>query len=394
MKRKITALILLSIMLLGVLAGCKDNTNSTKATTTATQVVTKEVTSTETPSTVTPAQPDVDYSEIYDDLLFKIYQHILAITYDPELSDEMIGDIGIRETVAFFSESDALKAVGYAESDINKDDIPELLIYLIDDNGNEKCAGTRILAAYTVSNNTPALIFEGTSRNRFYLLSDGLIYNENSNGAASTIFGTYTLKNGAKELTAENYYFTSVSGEGNSIEFYHNTTGEFDTDKSEKFTGNEDDFWAIQTELAAKISESELKPFEVFSAGPDDMPSYVTAYFADETLVELTNAERFTADNSEYAQDIVFFANFGDIYNFEFCSINWLDESDGGESDIEFVPMYTTDTLTTDTPLVVTMTFWGDIPSYGITYTDSEGIDHTGLLSLSGEDGSVVLDIY
>lgn len=125
----------------------------------------------------------------------------------------------------------------------------------------------------------------------------------------------------------------------------------------------------------------------------DDIPSYVTACFATDTPVDLTNAERFTADNSEYEQEVVFFANSGDVYDFEFCSINWLDESDGGESDIEFVPMFTVDTLSNDTPLVVTMTFWGDIPSYGITYTDTAGVEHSGTISISGENGSVILDI-
>lgn len=384
MKRKFTAFILLAIMLFGILAGCKNAPDTHDTTEGETEITT---------NTTNVTKPATNYTGVYDELQFAIYQHILAITYDPELSEVMDGDAGIREVVATLSEEDALRAVGYAEKDINNDNVPELLIYLIDDNGNEKCAGTSILAAYTITDDSPTLIFEGSSRNRYYLLSDRLIYNEGSNGAAYAIFGTYSLEPGAKELTAKDYYFTADSGADNAIEFYHNTTADFDIDKSEMFTGGEEAFWQIQTDLASKIVESELRPFEVFSAGPDDIPSYVTAIFAQDTLVDLTNAERFTADNSDDAQEVVFFANFGDVYDFEFCEIKWLDESDGGESDIEFVPLYTTDALTTNTPLVVTMTFWGDIPSYGITYTDSDGAEHTGTISLNGMDGSVILDL-
>ena len=170
--------------------------------------------------------------------------------------------------------------------------------------------------------------------------------------------------------------------------------GSMEIDESIRFNGTESDFWQIQTDYSKRIAESELKPFEVFSAGDGtEEVSCVIAVFAEDTLVELTNAERFTADNSEYETEVVFFANYGDVYDFEFCEIKWLDDSDGGESDIEFVPVYKTETLTQDTPLVVTMTFWGDIPSYGIRYTDSEGAEHSGTISTSGMDGSLILDV-
>ena len=382
MKVKFLALALTLILAVCIFTGCKEGTTTDTTTAPITNVpLTTEI-------------PDTDYTAVYDDLLFELYQHILAITYDPENTVEYEGAMGIREVVASLSEADALKAVGFATEDINKDTIPELLIYLIDDNGNEKCAGTRILAAFTYDGEAPVLILEGASLNRYYLLNDGLIYNEKSSGAAYSIFGTYTLPANSTEIKAKDYYFTAPDeNDSETILLYHNETGDFDIEKSDLFDGPENNFWQIQVDCSQMIREIEVTPFEVFSAGsdiPETEVSYVYATHIDYTGADLTNAHRFTADNSDYETEVVFFAS-GDVYDFAFCEVTSIDYSDSGEFIYELNPKFTTDTLTEDAPLVVTMTFWGDIPSYGITYTDSEGISHSELVGLSGEDGSVIL---
>lgn len=81
------------------------------------------------------------------------------------------------------------------------------------------------------------------------------------------------------------------------------------------------------------------------------------------------------ADNSEYESEVVFTANSG-VKSFSFCKIEWLDETNSNESDLELIPIFTTDSF--EKPLVVTMTFWG---SYGITYTDADGIEYLGTLA-------------
>ena len=125
-------------------------------------------------------------------------------------------------------------------------------------------------------------------------------------------------------------------------------------------------------------------------AAVSNEPAAVYATFAKDTDIALTNAQRFVADNSEYETEIVFTANSG-VKNFNFCKIEWLDETDSGESDLELVPVFTTDSF--EEPLVVTMTFWGDIPSYGITYTDTDGTEHSGIIRINGMDGSLILDV-
>ncbi len=144
-------------------------------------------------------------------------------------------------------------------------------------------------------------------------------------------------------------------------------------------------------ETTGTVSESVVTTSTVAETSTNNTnePATVYATFAKDTDIDLTNSQRFTADNSDYETEIVFTGN-ENVKSFSFCSLNWLDNEDSGESNFEFVPMFTTDNF--DKPVVVTMTFWGDIPSYGILFTDADGTEHCATISLSGMDGSVILN--
>lgn len=47
--------------------------------------------------------------------------------------------------------------------------------------------------------------------------------------------------------------------------------------------------------------------------------------------------------------------------------------------------------LTADCPLKLTVPIYGTIPSYGISYTDTEGKEKISSINISGEDGSIQL---
>ena len=53
--------------------------------------------------------------------------------------------------------------------------------------------------------------------------------------------------------------------------------------------------------------------------------------------------------------------------------------------------LYTTDALTEGKPVVIRMTFAGDVPDRGIAYTDADGITRYFAITTSGEDGSLLL---
>lgn len=157
-------------------------------------------------------------------------------------------------------------------------------------------------------------------------------------------------------------------------------------------TSEKDTDTTTAPETTVNVSESvaTTSTVEESSTNKINEPATVSADFAKDTDIDLTNAQRFTADNSDYETEIVFTANES-VKSFSFCSLSWLDNEDSGESDFEFVPMFTTDNF--DEPVVVTMTFWGDIPSYGILFTDADGTEHCATISTSGMDGSLILDV-
>ena len=55
---------------------------------------------------------------------------------------------------------------------------------------------------------------------------------------------------------------------------------------------------------------------------------------------------------------------------------------------------YNGETLTPDKPLIVQLVFYGDMTTYGISYTDAQGNRHCHSISVSGKDGSLIFSEY
>lgn len=338
---------------------------------------------------------DNDYLYIYDDLLFNTYKFIVGMNEETEPSDDQVG---IFEALRGEAPESALLKAGYCIKDLSGDGIPELLIFQIDEKDSDSYIGSRLLAAYTYKDNAPLNIFVGTSRNRYYLFDDNTIFNEGSNGAAYTIFGTYNLSKDGSELVTKDFYFTSpINDDYSNIGFFHNTNGDLDSSKSKEYKGSEDDFWKVSTDLSAKITSYEVAPFEVFHAGPDDVVDTkslpVSGVFIEDTTIDINLCHQFVADTSGYEVQIVLSAT-EKITNFQFNSLEYIESSDNESVDFLMTPMYSLDELTSDKPLVVTLTFFGTIPSYGISYTDANGTERKFFLEVSGMDGSLLVTEY
>ena len=55
---------------------------------------------------------------------------------------------------------------------------------------------------------------------------------------------------------------------------------------------------------------------------------------------------------------------------------------------------YALDALTPENPLLVKMTFFGDLPSYGFSFDDETGKTRYFSISLSGYDGSIIVNEF
>lgn len=56
--------------------------------------------------------------------------------------------------------------------------------------------------------------------------------------------------------------------------------------------------------------------------------------------------------------------------------------------------LHSFDRFIEDTPFVAGLTFWGDMTTYGLSFTDEAGAERVFMISLSGRNGAIILDEY
>lgn len=130
--------------------------------------------------------------------------------------------------------------VGYGLKDLDKDGMPELVIA---DYGGE--AGKIVFDLYTLYNGLPVQLAMSTARNRWFLRTDSLIYNEASGGAAHSYRSLYR-KTGT-ELSGIRSAFTWPNDAGGVDYYLQEGTVSF-----EPLSG---DTKLSETEFGAKVDE-------------------------------------------------------------------------------------------------------------------------------------------
>lgn len=131
---------------------------------------------------------------------------------------------------------------------------------------------------------------------------------------------------------------------------------------------------------------------------PEPTPGNDTPLVEGELLDSLTmnklsnyaSYDTFTADESEYQVKILF-STKKSVKNFKFLKLEVTDVDANGNLITKTEAIYNINTLEPDHPLVVTMTFFGTLPSYGFSYEDEGGTVKSFYIAQSGEDGSLLL---
>lgn len=118
-------------------------------------------------------------------------------------------------------------------------------------------------------------------------------------------------------------------------------------------------------------------------------PAEFKARYADEVNDVFLRSREFTADSSEYAVRILFSTD-RPVRDFKLYNLEL--DPDSEEVAFKAAEFYTLDDMVPDESVVITMTFAGDIPNYGVSYVDTDGTEKIFSISQSGEDGSIVLD--
>ena len=356
-------------------------TDVTTESTTVTNEITTELPTEKTIETTTAEQ--TDYVEMYCEIL-EGFRSVIMDGYNPDI--EILGDPAILYEI---NGREAEIDLGYAIEDISGDSIPELIIALINETKNGKYYGEQVCAVYTCSDAKVALSFEGAYRSSYQYKGDGTFFYRGSGGAIYSIFGTLNLQPNGKDVKWNDYYFTYEKDETfTEIGFYHNTLGISDKEQSEELDLTEDSFWEICSSMEKDFVKIELTPFVESFEERESSQLYVQ-YGVDAPFNE-DSCDFYSVDNSEDATRIVFSTD-GMLQDFKLLSLSMTDVDEQGNPEYSIDDIYSYGLLEDFRPLIVELTFYGDMPNYGVSYVDETGVKRFFAISMSGFDGSLEL---
>ncbi|MDD2596018.1 MAG: hypothetical protein PHD11_09445 [Bacteroidales bacterium] len=148
---------------------------------------------------------------------------------------------------------------------------------------------------------------------------------------------------------------------------------------------------APETYQSDEVTWLDVNRNPSFSENKGSGDEVSVAYAAEDLLSDQEAYYKFTADESEYRVNVLL-STSGTLTNFRVLSLIMEDVSTSGEAIYSYTEIYALPKLTSEKPLVLTMTFAGDIPNMGIAYVDNSGQEQVRSIAMSGEDGSLLLN--
>lgn len=146
-------------------------------------------------------------------------------------------------------------------------------------------------------------------------------------------------------------------------------------------------------ESLTAIESNEIALTEAQTEASTEPETFVTAtitvHFADDGMPAAGKYETCTAVESPQTR-IVLSTN-ATVRDFKVLALTEADMDDDGEMHFKTEEIYKLDRLTADRPLLVSTTFYGEIPNNGISYVDETGTTRCFAVDMSGEDGSLYL---
>lgn len=120
----------------------------------------------------------------------------------------------------------------------------------------------------------------------------------------------------------------------------------------------------------------------------------IRAQFAEKVKEKFDSYEEFTASDVEPQVRILFQTN-RPVKDFKFLNVQVENIDENGTASFSHQELYTLNELTPKRPLIVTLTFYGDLPNNGFSYVDEKGQTRYFTLELSGkgdnEDDGILL---
>ena len=123
------------------------------------------------------------------------------------------------------------------------------------------------------------------------------------------------------------------------------------------------------------------------SASQSEEPKVSIDYASPELLNDKGSYDYYSED--DFSAEIVLTTNF-DAENLRFIAVAYT-ETGGSFKLTEEKELFSYGTLTPKKPLVIGTNFFGVIPDRGISFKDTNGVERYYVLTMSGDDGSILL---
>lgn len=146
----------------------------------------------------------------------------------------------------------------------------------------------------------------------------------------------------------------------------------------------------VPPETAEATKETETTEAETSDREPEATEGMFMIGYETEVLGNYSEYDEYTLDDTAPSTKAVLYTD-GAVKDLCFYSLTDPVVDDNGKMSFTKTELHRHDYITKDRPLVITLAFYGDIPSYGVSVTDAVGDTVTFAITMSGEDGSLIL---
>lgn len=325
----------------------------------------------------------------------------------PDTEDvEVLGMTGLLEAAAGKTGQEALQSVGYLIEDLNGNGVPELIIGSMPQPGDPDEQEQTIFAVYAMQGERPLLLLEGWARNRYSPLGGGRFFYQGADGAMRSAFGVFALSGEGPSLLCEEFYFTEEKEGGQELDLFHNALGLTDPARSTKWRAGEPAFWQKREALRQQVTQLDLLPFSAYSPAPGSAtvapgnpnpavenqgdPLPLRAQWAQDAPHGQDAPLLWAPETQSPAADILLTA-LSPLYEVRLLHLAITDSSEDGKLTYITRELSHLPSLAAGQARLIRLPFYGDLPSFALSFLDGLGRLHTLALTISGKDGSLEL---
>lgn len=281
------------------------------------------------------------------------------------------------------------KHYGYIIRDINGDDIPELLIVnsLSDEPQGQ---GSNINAIFTYDNGETVFVAEGWYRNAYSFLNDGSIGYYGNGGYAYTEYGKFTFDEDFNFCYTERYYTNETTDNDEFILHYYS---EIDGNTTEI---TDDDFFSITEKFNGYSAPQAYTSFKEYAdahgINATFNPLPVVVYVFEATPEDFDYFSIYSVPEADDSSSFIYFSLNQDVTDLNIVKIENLDVDSNGNITCNTISECNIGNFDYGKSAILNFSIYGDIPSYGVSFTTSDGASHLYAISISGESGLFIAE--